>query len=198
MLIRLFEIIYSFVLLLLFTPFFVVISLLLKITKHPTIFFIQPRTGYLGSEFNLIKFCTMINLENEKGELAQDKDRLTKLGIFLRKTSLDELPSFLNILKGEMNLVGPRPLLTEYLELYDSNQIKRLDVKPGITGWAQINGRNNISWQKKFELDLWYVKNRSLRLDLYIIFRTIFKVFTFDGVNKQGHVTTEKFDGNNT
>ncbi len=179
-----------------FSPVFIIISILLKLSFHGKVFFIQPRLGYLGNEFLLIKFCTMTNNKDKKGNLLSDEKRLTKFGKFLRKTSIDELPSLINVIKGDMSLVGPRPLLVEYRNLYNERQLRRHTVLPGLTGWAQINGRNNISWEKKFELDIWYVDNRSLFLDLNIIIKTIFKIIHFKDVNKAGFATTEKFKGN--
>ena len=183
-------------LLFIFLPLFLVISIFLKVTFHQKIFFIQPRLGYLGSKFSLIKFCTMKNIVDKSGNLLPDDKRLTKLGRFLRKTSLDELPSLLNVLKGDMSLVGPRPLLIEYEKLYSKKQFRRHDVLPGITGWAQINGRNNISWKKKFEMDVWYVDNHTFILDFKIIIKTILKVVTIKDVNQKGFATAEKFKGN--
>jgi len=138
----------------------------------------------------------MTNKKDKKGNLLTDQNRITKFGKFLRKTSIDELPSLINVIKGDMSLVGPRPLLVEYHNLYNERQLRRHTVLPGLTGWAQINGRNNISWKKKFELDIWYVDNRSLFLDLHIIIKTIIKIIHFKDVNKAGFATTEKFKGN--
>jgi len=157
--------------------------------------FSQFRPGLNEKQFKFIKFRTMNDLRDDKGKLLPDKDRLTKLGKSLRKMSLDEIPSLLNVLVGDMSLVGPRPLLMEYLELYTTMQRKRNKVKPGITGWAQINGRNNISWEKKFELDLWYIDNQSFWLDIKILFITLPKVFTKDGISHSSDTTMHKFKG---
>lgn len=157
------------------------------------IFFVQERIGYKNQPFKIIKFKTMRDLRDENGNLLPDEQRLTRLGNFLRKTSLDELPQIINILKGEMRLVGPRPLLPEYLPLYSKNQLKRHQVKPGITGWAQINGRNLLTWKEKFELDVWYVENRSFWLDIRILWLTFLKIFR----KNDGDVLSEKFNGYN-
>ena len=161
------------------------------------IIFIQQRPGINGIPFNFFKFRTMTNETDEKGKLLPDRDRLTPIGRFLRNTSLDEVPSLFNVLKGDMSFVGPRPLLMEYLPLYSNEQMRRHDVKPGITGWAQINGRNSISWEEKFKLDVWYVDNQSLFLDIKIIFITIAKVLKQEGINQGRTITMEKFKGNN-
>lgn len=157
------------------------------------LFFVQQRIGYKNQPFYIIKFKTMRDLRDVQGNLLPDEQRMTRFGKFLRKTSLDELPQLINILKGEMRLVGPRPLLPEYLPLYTPQQLKRHNVKPGITGWAQINGRNALTWKEKFELDIWYVENRSFWLDLKILWFTFLKIF----IKNDGDVPTEKFDGNN-
>jgi len=159
--------------------------------------FKQKRPGVNGDIFTFYKFRTMTDKRDSNGELLQDKDRITPLGNFLRKTSLDELPSLFNVLKGDMSIVGPRPLLVEYLDLYSPEQARRHDVKPGITGWAQINGRNAISWDEKFDNDLWYVDNHSLLIDVKILLLTIYKVIKRDGISQENHVTMEKFNGTN-
>ena len=159
------------------------------------IFFKQQRPGLNGIPFNFIKFRTMTNEKDNNGKLLSDNKRITKFGNLLRKTSLDELPSLWNVLKGEMSLVGPRPLLMEYLPLYSKEQMRRYEVKPGITGWAQINGRNSISWEEKFKLDIWYVDNRRFLLDIKIIILTIWKVFSGEGVSPEGRPTMKKFNG---
>jgi len=161
---------------------------------YPVIFK-QKRPGLNGKTFNFYKFRTMTNEKDENGNLLADKDRLTSFGKFLRKTSLDELPSLWNVLKGDMSLVGPRPLLMEYLPLYSDKQMRRHEVKPGITGWAQINGRNAISWEEKFKLDIWYVDNQSFWFDIKIIFLTIWKVLKREGISHSGFATMEKFKG---
>jgi len=159
------------------------------------IIFKQNRPGFQSKVFTFYKFRTMTSEKDSTGQLLEDEDRLTVLGSLLRSTSLDELPSLFNVLKGDMSLVGPRPLLVEYLEIYSEEQMRRHDVKPGITGWAQINGRNAISWNDKFKLDLWYVDNWSLKLDIKILFLTIVKVFKREGINHENHATMEKFKG---
>jgi lipopolysaccharide/colanic/teichoic acid biosynthesis glycosyltransferase len=161
------------------------------------VFYKQVRPGLNGQPFEMIKFRTMKNAFGPDGKPLPDEQRMTRFGRFLRSTSLDELPELINVLKGEMSLVGPRPLLMEYLPLYSQEQMRRHDVLPGITGWAQINGRNAISWQKKFELDLWYVDNQSLWLDLKILFLTFFKVLKRSDICQSGQVTVEKFNGKN-
>ena len=160
------------------------------------VFFRQKRPGINGKPFFIYKFRTMLNTHGQDGKLLPDENRLTQLGRFLRSTSLDELPELFNVLKGDMSLVGPRPLLMEYLSLYDDEQGRRHEVRPGITGWAQVNGRNLISWEDKFVFDVWYVNNHSLLLDLKIIWLTFIKVFVREGISADGHVTAEKFEGN--
>jgi len=160
-----------------------------------SIFFNQKRPGMNARPFKFYKFRTMTEKEDKNGNLLSDNERLTPYGSFLRKTSLDELPSLWNIIKGDMSLVGPRPLLMEYLPLYSKGQMRRHKVKPGITGWAQINGRNAISWEEKFELDIWYVENQSFWLDIKIIVLTIWKVFKQEGITHQENATMPKFTG---
>lgn len=162
------------------------------------ILFAQQRPGLHGTIFTFYKFRTMREATDSEGNPLPDAERITRIGAFLRKTSLDELPSFWNVLKGEMSLVGPRPLLVQYLPLYSPEQSRRHEVKPGITGWAQINGRNAISWQQKFAYDVWYVDHLSLWLDLKIILLTVWKVIRREGINQQGQVTIENFKGNQT
>lgn len=159
------------------------------------IFFRQVRPGLHGRPFEMVKFRTMTSERGLDGQLLQDAVRLTPFGRWLRATSLDELPELWNVLKGDMSLVGPRPLLMEYLPLYSSEQARRHDVRPGITGWAQVNGRNAISWEDKFRLDVWYVDNHSLWLDIKILWLTVRKVLVRDGISSQGEVTTSKFTG---
>ncbi|WKV11635.1 sugar transferase [Marivirga harenae] len=178
------------------SPIFLVVALLLAIFQNGKIFFTQKRPGLNEEVFLLIKFKTMRDDKNEKGELLPDSERLTWIGKLVRKTSMDEIPQLFNIIKGDMSFIGPRPLLVEYLPLYSQQQRQRHLVTPGITGWAQINGRNTISWQKKFEYDVWYVHNQSFLLDLKIIFLTIFKVFKAEGISGEGVATMEKFRGN--
>jgi lipopolysaccharide/colanic/teichoic acid biosynthesis glycosyltransferase len=164
--------------------------------KHGSpVIFRQPRPGLFGKVFTFYKFRTMRNRQDKNGNILEDKDRITSLGKILRSTSLDELPSLFNVLRGDMSLVGPRPLLDEYLPLYNEMQKRRHDMKPGITGWAQINGRNAISWEEKFNLDLWYVDNQSLFLDIRILFYTIVKVVRREGISSSNNVTMEKFKG---
>lgn len=175
------------------SPLFVLIMFCIAIIDGRPIFFIQERPGLNGSIYGMIKFKTMRPLA--KNEIVEDKKRITKLGNFLRNTSLDELPELLNVLKGDMSLVGPRPLLEEYLPLYTEEQMKRHTVKPGITGWAQINGRNSLDWEEKFALDIWYIENRDLLLDIKIIFLTLQKVFSREGINASEETTMSKFKG---
>lgn len=157
--------------------------------------FTQPRPGLNGEVFNVYKFRTMTDERDENGELLPDSIRLTSFGKLLRKLSLDELPQLVNVLKGDMSFVGPRPLLVEYLPLYNEHQAKRHNVRPGITGWAQVNGRNAISWEQKFEYDVWYVENQSLRLDFKIMLLTVKKVFVSEGISQIGHATMPVFKG---
>ncbi|WP_166921691.1 sugar transferase [Flavobacterium poyangense] len=181
---------------LLFSPVLIFVTIGLFITNQGKPFFVQRRPGKNGKIFRILKFKTMNDRKDSDGNLLPDADRLTKIGSFVRKTSLDEIPQLLNVLKGEMSLIGPRPLLPEYLPLYSDFQKQRHNVKPGITGWAQVNGRNAISWQHKFELDVWYVNNISLKTDLRIFFKTIKKVFVSEGINAANSATTEAFKGN--
>lgn len=161
------------------------------------IIFKHQRPGLHGKSFTFYKFRTMTNQVDKNGNLLSDKERLTSLGTFLRKASLDELPSLWNVLKGDMSLVGPRPLLAEYIPLYSKFQARRHEIRPGITGWAQINGRNTISWDEKFGYDIWYVDNISFFLDIKILLITIIKVFRLEGINQSESLTMEKFRGNN-
>jgi len=183
--------------LLLLCPIFVVVYVLLLINNQGQPFFFQKRPGKNEQIFKVIKFKTMTDKKDLEGNLLPDAKRLTSLGKFIRKTSLDELPQLINVLKGDMSIVGPRPLLPEYLQLYNKSQKIRHKVKPGITGWAQVNGRNAISWTKKFELDKWYVENISFKLDFKILLLTVLKVIKSEGINAENTVTTEKFTGNN-
>lgn len=187
----------ALVVLIVFSPLLLLLVLFLAIANEGKPFFFQMRPGKGGEIFKLVKFKTMNDKKDENGELLSDAKRLTTIGSFVRKTSLDELPQMLNVLKGDMSLIGPRPLLVEYLEYYSSTQARRHEVKPGITGWAQINGRNSISWAQKFEYDVWYVDNRSFMLDLKIFFLTIKKVFVSEGISSDTSVTMEKFNGEN-
>lgn len=187
----------AFILLLITLPITGIVILLLSIYNNGKPFFFQLRPGLNGKIFRIVKFKTMNDKRDAQGDLLTDAERLTMIGAFVRKTSLDELPQLINVLKGEMSLVGPRPLLVEYLPLYNQNQSRRHEVKPGITGWAQINGRNTISWQQKFEYDVYYVENLSFMLDVKILYLTVFKVFKSEGINANQSATTEKFNGNN-
>ncbi len=182
--------------LLLISPVLVLVTLALTTANKGKPFFIQKRPGKHGRIFSIIKFKTMTDAKDEAGNLLPDDKRLTAIGKFVRKTSLDELPQLINVVKGEMSFVGPRPLLPEYLPLYNEEQRKRHEVKPGITGWAQVNGRNAISWKQKFALDVWYVADQSFILDLKILFLTVKKVFVSEGINTEGQATTERFRGN--
>lgn len=179
-----------------FSPVILVVMILLFIANNGKPFFFQKRPGKKGRIFKVIKFKTMNDRKDAAGRLLPDADRLTSVGRFVRKTSLDELPQLINVLKGDMSFVGPRPLLVDYLPLYNEEQAKRHNVKPGITGWAQVNGRNAISWERKFEYDVWYVKNLSLILDLKILALTALKVVKSEGINADGAATMEKFTGN--
>jgi sugar transferase EpsL len=171
------------------------IGLLVRAKLGTPIFFRQRRPGLNGQPFTLLKFRTMTNARDAQGNLLSDSERLTHFGRFLRSTSLDELPELFNVLKGEMSLVGPRPLLMQYLDRYTPEQMRRHEVKPGITGWAQINGRNAITWEQKFALDVWYVDHESLWLDLKIIAMTILKILKREGISQPGHATMEEFAG---
>lgn len=193
---RLFDIIISASALLLLSPVILIVSRKVATNLGKPILFQQKRPGLNGKTFEMIKFRSMRDSIDQYGQPLPDNERLTPFGQKLRNTSLDELPGLWCVLKGDMSLVGPRPLLIEYLPLYSTEQARRHDVKPGITGWAQVNGRNAISWQKKFELDVWYVDNQSLWLDLKILFLTIQKVFVQTDISAEGEVTMSKFNGN--
>lgn len=179
----------------LMSPIFILIAILVRITLGSPVLFRQQRPGLKGKPFILLKFRTMKNIYDAQGGLLPDKKRLTGFGRFLRRSSLDELPELFNVIKGDMRLVGPRPLLMEYLDRYTPFQMRRHDVKPGITGWAQVNGRNTLSWQEKFSMDVWYVDHKSFLLDLKIIFVTIWKIIKCEGISHPGHVTMERFMG---
>lgn len=183
--------------LLVFSPAILIVAIAIYIRMGSPIVFTQPRPGQNGEVFQFYKFRTMTSDRDSNGNLLSDEERLTAIGQFLRKTSLDELPQLWNVLKGDMSFVGPRPLMVEYLERYSPEQARRHDVMPGITGWAQINGRNTISWQQKFKLDVWYVDNWSLWLDLKILFLTVWKVVKKEGISQANHATVEDFTGNN-
>ena len=195
---RTFDILLILISALLLLPVFILVALMVSSKLGSPIFFKQFRPGLNGRIFGMLKFRTMTNECNEDGILLSDEARLTEFGKFLRSTSLDELPGLWNILKGDMSLVGPRPLLVEYLPLYSTQQNRRHEVKPGITGWAQVNGRNAISWDEKFDLDVWYVDNQSILLDIKILLLTVKKVIMRDGINQEGQATVEYFKGNNS
>ncbi len=177
-------------------PLFMIISVLIIFKLNAPVFFKQSRPGLNGETFEIYKFRTMSNECDENGAPLSDEERLTKFGSFLRSTSLDELPGLWNVLNGTMSLIGPRPLLIEYLPLYSDRQARRHEVKPGITGWAQVNGRNAIEWKEKFELDVWYVENLTFFLDIKILYLTLKKVIRRDGISHNNHVTMKKFKGN--
>ncbi len=181
----------------LLSPVLLLVSILLAIANGGNPFFVQARPGKGGKIFNIIKFKTMTDERNSSGDLLPDSERLTLIGKFIRKTSLDEIPQLLNVFKGEMSIVGPRPLLPQYLSIYNPEQLKRHLVKPGITGWAQVNGRNAISWTNKLQLDVWYVEHISFFLDFKILMKTIQKVIISEGINSDNMATTEPFNGIN-
>ena len=197
MLKRTLDIALSLIAIVIFIPIFLIISLLVLINLGRPIIFHQLRPGYHAKPFKIYKFRTMREKLDSKSKPLSDNKRLTHFGKFLRSTSLDELPSLVNVLLGNMSLVGPRPLLMEYLALYNKEEAKRHNVKPGITGWAQINGRNKISWSEKFDLDVWYVENQSFFLDLKILLMTAKKIVIRDGISGDGEATMSKFTGNN-
>jgi len=192
---RLSDFLLAIVATMIFLPIILLLMLMIRCVIGSPVIFKQMRPGLNGNVFYIYKFRTMSNAKNSKGELLSDAERMTKFGKFLRSTSLDELPSLLNVLKGEMSLVGPRPLLVEYLPLYSAVEARRHEVKPGVTGWAQVNGRNAISWEDKFALDVWYVDNQSFYLDIKIILMTIKKVFIRSGISAEGEATMPKFTG---
>jgi|SRR5690606_7089668 len=194
---RLFDVLIAFFGILLLSPIFIIVNIALYFANQGKPFFFQARPGKDERIFKIIKFKSMNDKKDAAGNLLPDAARLTKIGSLVRKTSLDEIPQLINVLKGEMSLIGPRPLLIEYLKLYNEEQKKRHNVRPGITGWAQVNGRNAISWTKKFEYDLWYVENISFLLDLKILFLTIKKVFVREGISQEGQATVEAFNGEN-
>lgn len=183
--------------LMLLSPIFIIVTVGLCLANNGKPFFFQLRPGKNGHIFKIIKFKTMNDKKDNDGNLLPDGERLTSIGSFVRKTSLDEIPQLMNVLKGDMSLIGPRPLLVQYLPLYNSVQARRHDVKPGITGWAQVNGRNAISWEEKFNFDVWYVDNLSFILDMKIFFLTIKKVFIREGISQVGQATMKPFKGNN-
>ena len=192
---RVLDLLLSAIAMILLSPVFLLVFVLLGIANKGSVFFTQLRPGKNNKIFRLVKFKTMTDEKDENGELLPDVQRLTTIGKIVRKLSLDEIPQLLNVLMGQMSLIGPRPLLTEYLPLYNENQIKRHDIRPGITGWAQINGRNAISWEEKFNLDLYYVDNLTIWLDIKILFFTILKVVKIEGISSGTSATMEKFTG---
>ena len=192
---RLFDVFVASVVLLVASPVLVLVMITVRLAIGSPVFFVQVRPGFRGVPFSVIKFRTMTDAVDVSGEPLPDSERLTSLGIWLRRLSLDELPQLFNVLKGDMSLVGPRPLLMEYLPLYSHEQARRHDVRPGITGWAQVNGRNAIDWDKRLELDVWYVDHASFLLDLKILVATFMKVISRQGVNAPGEATVSKFRG---
>ncbi|MCL8535267.1 sugar transferase [Chryseobacterium gallinarum] len=193
---RLSDFFIALILILILSPIFIIVTIGLFIANNGNPFFFQKRPGKNGKIFSIVKFKTMNDKKDREGNLLPDEERLTSIGSFVRKISLDEIPQLINVLKGDMSLIGPRPLLVQYLPLYNSFQAKRHDVRPGITGWAQVNGRNAISWEEKFNLDVWYVDHISMKLDLKILFLTVKKVIIREGISADGHVTIEPFKGN--
>lgn len=193
---RLFDLALTIPLLALLSPLLLLLAILVRLLHGSPVLFRQQRPGYLGKPFFIYKFRSMTNQRDAAGDLLPDAQRLTRLGRFLRATSLDELPELFNVLRGEMSLVGPRPLLMQYLPRYSPEQARRHHVLPGITGWAQVNGRNAITWQDKFRLDTWYVDNWSLPLDVKILWLTFVKVLKREGISQPGHATAEEFLGN--
>ena len=194
---RLFDIVCALGGLIILSPVLIICALLIRVNLGSPIFFRQTRIGKGNKEFEMIKFRSMKDAFDKNGNALPDEERMTKLGKVLRSLSLDELPELINILKGDMSLIGPRPLLVQYLPLYNERQIKRHDVTPGLTGWAQVNGRNSLSWSEKFELDVYYVENWSLWLDVKIFFMTFYKVFKREGISQEGQATMEFFNGMN-
>ena len=192
---RILDIMISLAAIIILSPVLIILVVLVRTKLGSPVLFRQQRPGYHGKIFGLMKFRTMTDEKDEKGELLPDEVRLTDFGRKLRSTSLDELPEFFNILKGDMSFVGPRPLLVQYLPLYNDEQAHRHDVLPGLTGWAQVNGRNAISWEKKFEYDVWYTRNISFLLDLKIVLMTVGKVLKRDGISSETHATMEFFTG---
>lgn len=192
---RLFDIILSFAALLLLAPLFALIALVIRLKMGSPVLFCQTRPGLHGKPFLMLKFRTMRDAQDADGKLLPDSERLSEFGRWLRTTSMDEIPELWSVLKGEMSLVGPRPLLMEYLPLYTDEQSRRHEVRPGITGWAQVNGRNAISWEEKFKLDVWYVDNQSFGLDMKILWMTVIKVLVREGINAELDVSMRRFTG---
>jgi len=193
---RIIDLLVSIFGLIIISPLFILVLIGLTIANSGKPFFFQKRPGKNGKVFSIIKFKTMNDKRGNDGELLPDSERLTKIGPFVRKTSLDEMPQLLNVFKGDMSLIGPRPLLVQYLPLYNEHQSRRHEVRPGITGWAQVNGRNAISWKQKFDFDVWYVDHLSFSLDLKILYLTVLKVVKRDGISQEGQATMEAFKGN--
>lgn len=193
---RILDILVALMGLLILSPIFILVTIALYFANQGKPFFFQARPGKNERIFKIIKFKSMNDKKDADGNLLPDAERLTKVGSFVRKTSLDEIPQLINVLKGDMSLIGPRPLLVQYLPLYNEEQKRRHDVRPGITGWAQVNGRNAISWQQKFQYDVYYVNHISLKLDLKILLMTVKKVFNKEGISQQGQATTIYFNGN--
>ena len=192
---RVFDLFVSLTIMIFLLPLIIIVAVLIYFKLGSPILFKQSRPGLNDHIFKMTKFRTMLNKKDQQGNDFPDSERMTKFGAFLRGSSLDELPGLINVIKGDMSLVGPRPLLVQYLPLYNAEQAKRHRVRPGITGWAQVNGRNAISWEEKFKLDVWYVENQSFWLDIKILLMTVKKVFIRDGINAEGHVTIEPFSG---
>ena len=195
MLKRLFDVVLSLAALIILSPVLLIVAISIRVGCGSPVLFKQTRPGKNAALFQMMKFRTMTGETSASGDLLPDEQRLTRLGSLLRATSLDELPELWNVLKGDMSLVGPRPLLTEYLALYSPQQARRHEVRPGITGWAQVNGRNALSWEEKFAMDVWYVENQSLWLDAKIMFLTIARVIGGKGISQEGHVTMKRFTG---
>lgn len=193
---RFFDILAAAAALVVLSPIIAIVALLIRRKLGSPVFFRQTRPGLHGKPFEMVKFRTMLDATDKHGNPLPDDQRMTPFGSFLRATSLDELPELWNVLKGDMSLVGPRPLLMEYLPLYSKEQYRRHEARPGVTGWAQVNGRNAISWEDKFRLDVWYVDNQSLWLDVKILFLTVKKVLVRDGISGEGEVTMSRFTGN--
>lgn len=194
---RAIDIVCSGIGLIVLSPILVIAAILIRKNLGSPIFFTQDRIGKDGKVFKMIKFRTMLDATDKYGNQLPDEERLTSFGKLLRSTSIDELPELVNVFLGDMSLVGPRPLLVEYKDLYSTEQWRRHEVRPGITGWAQVNGRNSISWSERFKLDVEYIDNYNLILDIKILFMTVLKVIKKDGISQDGHVTMEKFNGNN-
>lgn len=193
---RIFDLLLAALGLVILSPILAVAAILVRIYHGSPVIFAQKRPGFKGTPFHIYKFRTMTDSRDKNGNLLPDSERLTRLGRFLRSSSLDELPELFNVLRGEMSIVGPRPLLMQYLERYSPEQARRHDALPGITGWAQVHGRNAITWEDKFRLDVWYVDHWSLWLDIKIIFLTVWKVLRREGISQPGHATAEEFMGN--